>query len=67
MYLQEQNFVYVELLNTNCTFPMERSSRVGTTARKPKNLNFFQKSLKLNFDLCQRAKITLGLSISILH
>ena len=43
---------------------MERSSQVAT-AWKPKNLNFFQKSSKLNFDLCQdpRAKITLALLI----
>ena len=30
---------------------MERSLQVATTAWKAKNLNFFQKSSKLNFDL----------------
>ena len=29
--------------------------------------DFFQKSSKLNFDLCQRAEITLASSISVLH
>ena len=50
---------------------MERSSRVFTTAWKSKNLIFFKKSMKLNFDLyfdvCQRAEITLASSISGLH
>ena len=34
----------------------------STTAWKPKNLLFFQKSSKLNFDLCWRAEITLASS-----
>ena len=46
---------------------MERSSQVLATAWKPKNLIFYQKRLKLNFDLCWRAEITLASSISVQH
>ena len=46
---------------------MERSSRVASTARKLKNFISLKKSLKLNFDLCLRAEITLASSISVLH
>ena len=45
---------------------IERSSRVlqhGNT----KILKIFQKSSKLNFDLCRKAEITLAWSISVLH
>ena len=38
-----------------------------TTTQKSKNWMFFQKSSKLNFDLCWRAEITLASSISALH
>ena len=52
---------------------MERLSWVLTTQWKPKKkkIEFFQKCLKLNFDLyfdfCRRADITLALSLSVLH
>ena len=42
---------------------MERSSRVLQHG----NPNFFQKSFKLNFDLCQRAEFCLASSMSVLH
>ena len=51
----------VFLINTS----MERSSRV-LQHRNPKVLFFFQKNLKLNFDLCQRAEIVqVGLNINL--
>ena len=45
---------------------MERSSRV-LQHRNPKIWYFFQKSLKLNFDLCWIAEISLASSISVAH
>ena len=45
---------------------MERSLRVLKHG-SPKISFFFQKSSKINFDLCWRAEITLASSISVLH